>query len=257
MIYFTGDTHGEFNRFSSKNFPIGKTLDEDDVIIVLGDFGLFWENFNNREAYKKGWLESKPFTIAFIPGNHENYDFLNAKEMNSHIKTEKWEGQVRKFGSNIYMLERGESYVINGYSILTMGGGLSIDKGMRREFISWWKEEYPSEEEWKRFENNAYKKEYDFVLTHVPPRYLIPQVLYSMGQYSSWSEQKCNDEVAIKLEEYCNKIKFKYWLFGHMHTSKFIAENKFMCLYEAIKNVDEVINSFYVNEKDDVINDNF
>lgn len=40
MIYVTGDTHGEKDRFS-KNSVISKTLKSTDYIIVCGDFGSF------------------------------------------------------------------------------------------------------------------------------------------------------------------------------------------------------------------------
>lgn len=40
-VYITGDTHGKFNRFSTKSFPQQKEMTRDDYIIVCGDFGLW------------------------------------------------------------------------------------------------------------------------------------------------------------------------------------------------------------------------
>ena len=43
MIYITGDTHGEFGRFSNKRMrKQGLELGENDFVIVCGDLGLCW-----------------------------------------------------------------------------------------------------------------------------------------------------------------------------------------------------------------------
>ena len=41
MIYITGDTHAQFNRFSTKHFPEQKNMTRDDYVIICGDFGEF------------------------------------------------------------------------------------------------------------------------------------------------------------------------------------------------------------------------
>ena len=55
-IYVTGDVHGRAeygaSRFSSKAWPLGRTLTRDDVVIVAGDFGFVWDG-SNAERY---WL---------------------------------------------------------------------------------------------------------------------------------------------------------------------------------------------------------
>ena len=43
MIYITGDTHGDFTRFSAKRLRrTGMELTIEDYIIICGDFGLCW-----------------------------------------------------------------------------------------------------------------------------------------------------------------------------------------------------------------------
>jgi len=39
MIYITGDTHGDFRRFSEERFPQQKEISRDDCLIITGDFG--------------------------------------------------------------------------------------------------------------------------------------------------------------------------------------------------------------------------
>ena len=39
MIYITGDTHGELERFKGKEL---RRLGKNDILLVLGDFGFLW-----------------------------------------------------------------------------------------------------------------------------------------------------------------------------------------------------------------------
>ena len=71
MIYITGDTHAEFNRFSRKNFD----ATENDYVIICGDFGGVWDE-SSYQKYWLDWLGAKPWTTLFVDGNHENYDLL-------------------------------------------------------------------------------------------------------------------------------------------------------------------------------------
>ncbi len=55
MIYVTGDIHGDVSRFSKKKFPEQKGLTKEDIVIVLGDFGVLWcgeEDKEEKEANK-------------------------------------------------------------------------------------------------------------------------------------------------------------------------------------------------------------
>lgn len=38
-IYVTGDCHGSFSRFSTKNFMQQRNMDKKDYVIICGDFG--------------------------------------------------------------------------------------------------------------------------------------------------------------------------------------------------------------------------
>lgn len=71
MIYLTGDTHAEFNRFSRKTFD----ATENDYVIICGNFGGVWDE-SSYQKYWLDWLEAKPWTTLFVDGNHGNYDLL-------------------------------------------------------------------------------------------------------------------------------------------------------------------------------------
>ena len=85
-IYVTGDTHGSqshgmysidgfMHRFNTTSFPEQKEMGKEDYVIICGDFGGIWDTdrFRVRESpsEKAGldWLDQKPFTTLFIPGN--------------------------------------------------------------------------------------------------------------------------------------------------------------------------------------------
>ena len=55
MIYVTGDCHGDYRRFNTAVFPEQKEMTKDDVVIILGDFGLVWDysGENKTEKYCK------------------------------------------------------------------------------------------------------------------------------------------------------------------------------------------------------------
>ena len=71
----TGDTHGNFERFRPEYFPEGQELTKEDVVLQLGDFGGVWFG-DERDDEALDWLKGLPFTVAFVSGNHENYDAL-------------------------------------------------------------------------------------------------------------------------------------------------------------------------------------
>lgn len=76
MIYITGDTHGDFTRFSAKRLRrTGMELTKEDYIIICGDFGLCWAKDKTFEYHCKNFAE-KPYTILWVQGNHENYDMI-------------------------------------------------------------------------------------------------------------------------------------------------------------------------------------
>ena len=83
MIYVTGDCHGNFRRFQPEYFPEQAGMTKNDVVIITGDFGGVWFG-DSRDDETLDWLESLPFTVAFVDGNHENFDALAA------CLTEEW-----------------------------------------------------------------------------------------------------------------------------------------------------------------------
>lgn len=150
MIYITGDIHRNPIRFSSRFFPEGKDMTKDDYVIVCGDFGLIWdyEGESSEENYWLNWLDNKPWTTLFVPGNHENYDRLYGIDDPALLKCwlydnltesqkdnlyagypeKRWhDGMVRALRPSVLMLERGYIFNLCGKKFFSFGGASSHD----------------------------------------------------------------------------------------------------------------------------------
>ena len=115
-IFATGDTHGNLERFRPEYFPEGQELTKKDVVLQLGDFGGVWFG-DERDDEALDWLEGLPFTLAFVSGNHENYDAL------VKYPIENWHGgRVQPIRPHVLHLMRGQVFELAGRTFFTMGG---------------------------------------------------------------------------------------------------------------------------------------
>ena len=72
-VYVTGDIHGGLDMQKLRDWELGDSLTSDDYLIVAGDFGFPW-NFSAEECADIVWLESRPYTVLFVDGNHERFN---------------------------------------------------------------------------------------------------------------------------------------------------------------------------------------
>lgn len=224
MIYITGDTHGDINRFSSVHIPKERTLTENDYVIVCGDFGFIWDNDATEKMWLDGLESEKKYTILFLDGNHENFHLLN------QFPIEEWNGgKVHRIRRNILHLMRGQIYTIQDKTFFTMGGAYSIDRYMREEGKSYWPEELPNDNEYKEAINNFKKhnNSVDYVLTHTAPHKIIRKLSYNpdkhdiqLTEFLQWVMQDCN---------------FRHWYFGHWHEDKKIYDNFTALFFDTVK----------------------
>lgn len=226
-IYLTGDIHGNPSRLSQKNLKLlNIELNKNDVAIVLGDFGLPWQN-TKEEEYWINWMKSKPFKILFIDGNHENFDILNQFEV-----INLYGGKAHILADNIFHLMRGEVYSIENKTFFCFGGATSIDRWWRIEHESWWREENFSDAEQQNALDNLDKHDYivDYVLTHTGPvkfSELIP------GDKQHYDYCPTADLLGI-IEQ---KLSFKKWYYGHFHVDIDTTE-KARCLYQDVMRIE-------------------
>ena len=212
MLRFTGDTHGEQGRFC--NFwAIGEEeWTEEDTLIVCGDFGYIFKNDSVENIFLNE-LEKKKYNICFCCGNHENFDALE------QYAIEEWNGgKVHRIRKNIFHLMRGQIYTIENKKIFSFGGAYSIDRYMRTEHISWWKQEIPCDEEYDEAIRNLelHNHKVDYIVTHTAPR----EIIRRMGYYPDAHDA----ELTGFLEWVMYEVKYEEWFFGHWHRDEQIDE---------------------------------
>jgi predicted phosphodiesterase len=218
MIFVTGDLHADYDwsKLNTKNFPEQKSLSRNDYVIVCGDFGAVWDS-SKSDKYVQEWHENKTYTTLFVNGNHENFDLL------AQYKVEEWHGgKVQFITPHIIHLMRGQVYEINGYTFFTMGGAQSHDMWHRKEHVSWWKEELPSNEEYEEAFINLERvnNKVDYIITHCAPddvQDLLSGYLYEHNKLTNF------------LEVVRQTVEFKEWYFGHYHIDK--DYGRYHCLY--------------------------
>lgn len=205
MVYITGDTHIpiDIHKLSKANFPEQQNMTKKDFLIICGDFGGVW-NSSKEEKYWLKWLNDKPFTTLFIDGNHENFDKINQYAVKSFMG-----GNTHQIMDSVYHLMRGQIFEIDGLKFFAMGGAASHDKAYRKEGVSWWPQEIPSDEELNIAMKalNANNWEVDIIITHCAPDSVQTKI-------ADWYE---HDKITKFLETIKKDCKYKHWYFGHYH----------------------------------------
>ena len=208
MIYFISDLHGgEATEGLDRYLSLRR---DGDLLIILGDVGLQFENTEENRAFTESFL-SLDFPIAFVEGNHENHAYLNA------FPEEEWcGGRVNRLSPYIVRLQRGNIFTLEGKTFFVMGGCKSSAKWKARGL--WFEGEEPNERELslgyenlRRFDNRV-----DYILTH---------------KYAP--DMKSDDPLTLDgLKDYIdNNVTFPHWYAGHWH-SEFAYDDRHTVVYD-------------------------
>ena len=201
MVYLTGDTHGDLDRFRHGRL---RWLGKQDIVVVLGDFGFVWDG-STEEQKKLDWLRKRPYTLLFLDGSHENYDLLA-----QYPETERFGGRVQSLGGNVYHVCRGSVLELEGKKYLCFGGAESPDREEREPGVNWWKQEMPSDEEYAACEQNleACGYQVDYVLTHDAPSRFLDFTVLASGE---------TNQLHQFLDKILLKLTYEKWFFGCYH----------------------------------------
>ncbi len=207
MLYVTGDTHGELDRFQSFKPKRPLFSKRKDVLIVCGDFGFLWDG-GEAERKKLRWLSKRPYAVLFVEGTHDNLDLIRRFDPEPFCG-----GRARKVAENVWCLCRGEIFEIDGVRVFAMGGGETRDPDGREEGVGWWKEELPSPEELFRARDNLRRAgdTVDVIVTHESPA--------RVGLLGGAAAEEPN-ALDLFLDEVSRKVQYKRWYFGALHLDK-------------------------------------
>lgn len=211
MVYLLSDLHGDLNLSGFQKYLMD--AGEDDLLILLGDICLKFEETEENRIFTDSFLASKK-RIAIVDGNHENFAFLNS------FPEEEWNGGiVGRLTENIVHLKRGNVYNIDGKTYFVFGGCKSSSRW--QEMGLWYPGDEASEDELQFAYENIKKHNYkfDYILTHkyeqIPPRGTVSVRLMELTKY---------------IEE---NVAYGKWYSGHWHKNETIDE-KHALVYDTL-----------------------
>lgn len=221
---YVGDIHGDFGRLHFDIFKKYKL--SDTLIICLGDIGI---GFKEEKYYKHLFdkinrqLNITNNTLIFFRGNHDNPIYFNG---------------INKNWNNIYLANDYSIIDQNNIKSLIVGGGLSIDRSVRKNNHNYWKNEFIKltdiNREWLNKQKNI-----SIILTHIAPTGIYP---YTKGNINYWIKKDKNliDDVNNQrniLKEIFNILQKNgnniiEWYYGHYHKNNFEIINniKYRCI---------------------------
>lgn len=214
MLYITGDTHGSYKRL--RKFFRGRSVQADDLLVILGDAGLTYYGDERDEPHKNS-AARLPVPLLCLRGNHDR-----RPETVPGLKPES------RFGGTVYADEAypgilfavdGEIYRIQGYSVLAVGGAYSIDKEWRLAHgYNWFDDEQLTIGEMNAVEAKLAMAGWrvDVTLTHTCPLRYEPREAF----FSGIDQAAVDKSMETWLDSLERRLTYRAWYCGHYHVDK-------------------------------------
>lgn len=203
MIFLTGDTHGDKERFKE----VSKArIKKRDVLIICGDFGFVWDNSSAEKKLLK-WIGKRRYQTFFVDGCFENHKLLA-----EFPEVEIYGGKARKISGNLYMFNRGEIFEIDGKKIFAFGGG-DNPTIVQEQMLDGLNLPTPQEMQNASINLSMHNDKVDLVVTHDVPTRIKTIVNLE-------DNELCH--LHTFLEDICATVDFKMWYFGKYHNNKLI-----------------------------------
>lgn len=143
-VAIAGDWHGNIRWIQTALPRLHRAAPDVRTVLQLGDFG-YWPT-GDRPG--KGFLAACDYwaksagieRIMFLPGNHEQWDWL------LHVFATH-PGAMAQVTQRVWAMPRGFRFTLGGREFMAFGGAASHDLEWRTEGVSWFPEEMPTQEE--------------------------------------------------------------------------------------------------------------
>lgn len=222
-MYMMGDTHGIRPVFSI----IDRNKITDSHLIHVGDFGLgfvsIMQDVKNLEVIDEMLIDTQN-KLFVVRGNHDNPIFWDKSKGLNLPKLH-----------NIHLVDDYSVLDIENKKILCVGGGISIDRQIRKDdrpYPSWWKDE---EFQWHPGKFNRVVNNHntmDIIVTHSAPSACYPRgvdapivndwhnVELEHGNNLKGELQMERKKIDMLKDAVLKAYKPTNWFYGHFHTSK-------------------------------------
>ena len=203
---FVGDLHDDLEAATQS---IGHAVDSGcKEIIQVGDWGFFWTRGDGHWKELSAALVEANMKMRFCDGNHDHHPRLRALKRDTEDNaapgiTYQHRGTVKEFPDGVRML--------------FMGGAPSIDKAWRTKNISWWEEEYITEEDVQAALSHK-GKPVDIFVTHDSAIY--PKGIKEIKDMGYNYRALDSKEKLLKLIEELNPVLQIHGHYHVRHTSK-------------------------------------
>jgi len=222
-MYFIGDTHGMRPVFSI----VDRLKITNSNLIHVGDFGLgfvsIMQDVKNLEVVDEMLMDTQN-KLYVVRGNHDNPIFWDKSKGLNLPKLH-----------NIHLVDDYSVLYIENKKILCVGGGISIDRQLRKDdrpYPSWWQDE---EFQWHPGKFNRVVNNHstmDIIVTHSAPSACYPRgvdapivndwhnVELEHGNNLKGELQMERKKIDMLKDAVLKAYKPTNWFYGHFHTSK-------------------------------------
>jgi hypothetical protein len=202
-IMVAGDWHGDAKWAVKVIGRAAKLLGDTEpepLILHLGDFGI-WPGLSGTD-----YLNAVNHACAmlgvrmrFIDGNHEDFTQI---------------GDLRiRDGRAVNWLPRGYRWEWHGRTWLALGGGVSLDKAIRTEGLSWWPQEEITDEQ----ERDVIKAGHaDVLVSHDCPA-KVTHTFPPPPPFWDLRDMARNDAHRERLQRVTDAVQPSYLMHGHLH----------------------------------------
>jgi hypothetical protein len=212
-VLLVGDPHADTGWFEFYVLPAAQALGV-GAVLVLGDFG-YWRDAMKFIKLVNNAREKFGVDVWFIPGNHEEYPFLEAE-----VEDCRRDGadplEPVQLGHSLFYIPRGGRVSVGGLEVATLGGAVSIDRYWRTPYVDWFEEEAITNEDVANLISGGPA---DVLLSHdTVSGYWVPGLRPTEALDPLWQRQvPASDANRAMLRRGYEGVEPKLLVHGHYH----------------------------------------